>query len=70
MKTKALRRMANEQALASAKLEGHEPTESFLADTEAVANGTMTHDQARTNSLARALRASDDEERGLKRDAA
>lgn len=55
--TDAARRIAHEQALASTRLEGHEPTPEFLADAEAVLAGTMTPAQARAASLARALAA-------------
>ena len=48
---------ALEQALASAAIEGHEPTADFLADAEAVARGAMTPEQARAASLARAQAA-------------
>lgn len=54
MTTKAERRFAHEQALASNRLAGHVPTPEFLADCEAVVNGTMTRDEARAASLARA----------------
>ena len=50
-------REAHEQALASTRIEGHVPTPAFLADCEAVINGTMTEAQARAASLARALAA-------------
>jgi len=53
--TEAERRHAHEQALASAMIEGYEPTPEFLADCEAVIAGTMTREQARAASLARAL---------------
>jgi hypothetical protein len=53
--TKAQRRVAHEQALASTRIEGHIPTAEFLADCEAVIEGTMTREQARAASLARAL---------------
>lgn len=53
--TKAQRRLAHEQALASTRIEGHQPSPEFLADCEAVIEGTMTHEQARAASLARAL---------------
>jgi hypothetical protein len=52
---KALRQLAHEQALASTRIEGHVPTSAFLADCAAVVDGTMTRDQARAASLARAL---------------
>lgn len=53
--TKAQRRLAHEQALASTRIEGHQPSPEFLADCEAVIEGAMTRDQARAASLARAL---------------
>jgi len=52
---KAERRWAHEQALASTRIEGHQPCPEFLADCEAVIEGTMTSEQARAASLARAL---------------
>ncbi len=45
----------HEQALASTRIEGHEPTPEFLADCAAVIDGAMTREQARASSLARAL---------------
>lgn len=53
--TEAERRFAHEQALANTRIEGHVPTPEFLADSEAVIAGTMTEDEARARSLARAL---------------
>lgn len=53
--TKAERRLAHDQALASIRIEGHAPTPEFLADCAAVIEGTMTREQARAASLARAL---------------
>jgi hypothetical protein len=53
--TKAQRRLAHEQALASTRIEGHRPSPEFLADCEAVVEGAMTRDQARAASLARAM---------------
>jgi hypothetical protein len=55
--TEAKRREAHEQALASTRIEGHVPTPEFLADCEAVIKGTMTEEEARAASLARALAA-------------
>lgn len=55
MSTKAERRHAHEQALASSRISGHEPSAEFLADCEAVIEGTMSIDQAGAASLARAL---------------
>ncbi len=53
--TAAERRYAHEQALANTRIEGHVPTAEFLADCEAVISGSMTREQARAASLARAL---------------
>jgi hypothetical protein len=55
--TKAERRHALEQAIASTRLEGHVPSEEFLEDCQAVVDGTMTLDQMRAASKARALAA-------------
>ncbi len=57
--TKAERRLAHEQALASTQIEGHQPTAEFLEDCEAVIEGRMSLEQARAASLARALAADD-----------
>lgn len=53
--TKAQRRLAFEQALASTRIEGHKPTPEFVSDCEAAIAGTMTDDQVLAASLARAL---------------
>lgn len=53
--SEAERRAAHEQALASTRISGHAPTPEFLSDVEAVINGTMTNEEARAASLARAL---------------
>lgn len=50
----AERRIAMEQALASTRISGHEPTPEFLADCEALINGTLSEDQVRAASAARA----------------
>jgi hypothetical protein len=63
--TEAERRIAMEQALASGRIEGHEPSPEFLADCEAVVAGTMTSEelvatiQRRTLAKARAAGGSD-----------
>ena len=62
--TEAERRKAHEQALASTRIEGHLPTQEFLADSEAVIKGAMTEAQARGASLARALAAREAERVG------
>lgn len=53
--TKAGRRLAHEQALASTCIEDHVPTSEFLSGCEAVIEGTMARKQARAASPARAL---------------
>jgi Antitoxin VbhA len=53
--TKAERRYFNAQALSSTRIEGHVPSAEFIADCEAVVEGTMTSEQARTASISRAL---------------
>jgi len=55
MTTKAERRLAHEQALASTRITGHLPSPEFLANGEAVIDGTMTNEEARVRSLERAL---------------
>lgn len=52
--TESTRRHAAEQALASTRIEGHVPTPEFLADTEAVVEGTLSPEDAIARSLARA----------------
>ena len=51
------RRWSSDQALASARIEGHTPTPEFLDDVAAVLAGTMTADELRAASLARATAA-------------
>lgn len=52
--SRAIRHWANEQALASTRLSGHEPSQEFILDYEAVVNGTMAESEARERSLQRA----------------
>ena len=52
---KAERRWASEQALANASIEGHLPSQEYLADCQAWVDGSMTNEEARARSLARAL---------------
>lgn len=54
MPTEAERRYVHAQALANTAIEGHIPTAEFLADCEAVNAGTMTLEQQRARSAARA----------------
>lgn len=51
------RRHGMDQALASSRIEGHVPSPEFLADVDAFVAGTMTGEQVRAASLARALAA-------------
>lgn len=44
---------AHDQALASARIEGFEPSAEFLADSEALKSGEITEDQMRERILAR-----------------
>ncbi len=53
----AERRWVNGQVLASARIEGHVPTQEYLADCQAWVEGTMTNEEARARSLARAMAA-------------
>ena len=55
MKDQKLSRWEMDQALASARIEGHVPSAVFLADCDRVVSGEMTTDQMRAASLARAL---------------
>ena len=54
---KAERRWASEQALANANIEGHLPSQEYPADCQAWVGGSMTNEEARARSLARALAA-------------
>ena len=54
---KAERRWATKQALASSRIEGHIPSPEFLADCDALDEGTMTTDEVGARSLERALAA-------------
>ena len=45
---------AHDQALASARIEGFEPSAEFLADSEALKAGHITEEQMRERILARA----------------
>jgi len=49
------RRKIADQSLAIVKLEGFEPSPEFMADREATILGTMTLEEARATSLARAV---------------
>ena len=52
--TEAERRIGVEQALANTRIEGHVPTAEFSADREAFVKGTLTLDEVRARSTARA----------------
>lgn len=55
--TKEARRFAAQQALASSRLEGHEPSAEFLVDVDRFVEGTMSTEQRIAASLQRALAA-------------
>jgi hypothetical protein len=55
LEEKNKRRAWHNQALANTRLEGHVPTPEFLADCEAVIEGTLSREEARARSLARAF---------------
>lgn len=57
VRSKAERRMRLEQALANTRIEGHEPTAEFLADMDAMIEGSLTPEQARQRIIARAQAA-------------
>lgn len=54
MSTPEERKAAFEQALASTRIEGHQPTPEFLADVDKVIAGEMTDDEMAAESLRRA----------------
>ncbi len=53
MITEIERRRANLDAVASARIEGFEPTEAFDIDSDAVIAGTMTEAEFRERAAAR-----------------
>ena len=57
MTTEAERRRAHLDAVASARIEGFVPDEAFSADADAFIAGTLSNDEARERSLARAVAA-------------
>lgn len=50
----AERRMRLEQALASTRIEGHQPSPEFLADMEAMITGQLGDDEVRWRIIERA----------------
>ena len=56
-RTVAERRMRLEQALASTRIEGHEPSPEFLADMEALINGELCEEEVRRQIIERAQSA-------------
>lgn len=54
MATPAERRAALDQALASTRIEGHQPSPEFLADCDKFVAGEMTDDEMAAESLRRA----------------
>jgi hypothetical protein len=53
----AERRMRMEQALASTRIEGHQPSPEFLADMEAMVTGQLSAEEVRRRIIARAQEA-------------
>lgn len=53
----AERRMRLEQALASTRIEGHEPGPEFLADMEAMVTGQLSAEEVRRRIIERAHEA-------------
>ena len=53
----AERRMRLEQALASTRIEGHQPGPEFLADMEAMVAGRLSAEEVRQRIIERALEA-------------
>lgn len=50
----AERRMRLEQALASTRIEGHQPSAEFLADMQALISGQLSDDEVRKRIIERA----------------
>lgn len=53
----AERRIRLEQALASTRIEGHQPGPEFLADMEAMVTGQLSAEEVRRRIIARAQEA-------------
>ena len=53
----AERRMRLEQALASTRIEGHQPSAEFLADMQASISGQLSEDEVRERIIERARAA-------------
>ncbi|MGM9517012.1 antitoxin VbhA family protein [Roseateles sp. DB2] len=53
----AERRMRLEQALASTRIEGHQPSAEFLADMEAMVDGQLGAEEVRRRIIERAQEA-------------
>ena len=64
-RTIAERRMRLEQALASTRIEGHEPSPDFLADMEALITGELCDEEVRRRIVERA-KGADRQGRGPK----
>lgn len=56
-RTVAERRMRLEQALASTRIEGHQPSPELLADMEAMVTGQLSAGEVRRRIIARAQEA-------------
>lgn len=55
MSTPEQRRAAFDQALASTRIEGHQPTPEFVADCDKVIAGEMSDEEMAEQTLRRAL---------------
>ena len=56
-RTVAERRMRLEQALASTRIEGHQPSAEFLADMQAMVDGQLSAEEVRRRIIERARAA-------------
>lgn len=56
-RTVAERRMRLEQALASTRIEGHQPSPEFLADMQAMVDGQLGAEEVRRQIIERAREA-------------
>lgn len=56
-RSEAERRMRLEQALASTRIEGHQPSAEFLADMQALISGQLSDDEVRERIIERARAA-------------
>ncbi|MBB2486263.1 antitoxin VbhA family protein [Mitsuaria sp. WAJ17] len=66
-RTVAERRMRLEQALASTRIEGHQPSAEFLADMQAMVTGQLGAEEVRRRIIERAREADRRATAGLNR---